>query len=180
MRRLLIALSAVLALLPGVAHADAPNPTLFTLSSPDFANGGNLPVTSTCLGLGLGNPPALRWSGAPAGTREFVLIVTDPQGVTGAVDHWVVYDIPATDTGSAHGQAPAGAKQGLDSFLLPFWLPPCAPGSTPHHYTFTLYALDGHLNLTGLRPPTASQVQTSMTGHILATTRLVGLSALLQ
>lgn len=175
------ALTGPFALAPAMADGSStasPNGQ-FAITSPEFPNGGVIPKASTCVGLGLGNPPALAWSGLPAGTAELALIVTDPEGVTGTIDHWVVYGIPTSDAGSAHGAAPVGATQGLNSFLLPLWLPPCAPSSTPHHYVFTLYALNAHLPTSGLLPLTAQQLSTAMKGHVLAQTSLVGLSALL-
>jgi Raf kinase inhibitor-like YbhB/YbcL family protein len=143
-----------------------------TLGSSQFVNGGPLPLASTCLGLGLGHPPALQWSGVPSSAHELALLVTDPQGATGVISHWVVTAIPTTDPGSAAGKAPAGSRQGLDGFLLPLWLPPCPPPGSLHRYVFTLYAIDTHL--TFLLPPTDAQVRNAMTGHILATSNLAG------
>jgi phosphatidylethanolamine-binding protein (PEBP) family uncharacterized protein len=49
----------------------------FTLSSTAFENGGHIPpVYTRCDGEDLS--PPLQWSGAPADTRSFALIVDDP------------------------------------------------------------------------------------------------------
>jgi Raf kinase inhibitor-like YbhB/YbcL family protein len=170
------AFSIMIAGTTGPALAASPAQTAegsqMTLGSSQFVNGGPLPLASTCLGLGLGHPPALQWSGVPSGAHELALLVTDPQGATGTISHWVVTAIPTTDRGSASGRAPAGSRQGLDSLLLPLWLPPCPPPGALHHYVFTLYAID--TQLTFLLPPTDAQVRNAMTGHVVATADLVG------
>jgi phosphatidylethanolamine-binding protein (PEBP) family uncharacterized protein len=48
----------------------------FTLESPDFANGEPLPTWARA---DSGNrAPSLSWSGAPEGTKSFVVTVYDP------------------------------------------------------------------------------------------------------
>src|SRR5687767_2186896 len=47
-----------------------------TITSPAFAHDGTIPTEHTCEGDDLS--PPLAWSGAPAGTRSFALIVDDP------------------------------------------------------------------------------------------------------
>jgi hypothetical protein len=135
-----------------------------------------LPVSSTCLRIGIGRPPALQWADVPAGTVQFALLVTDPQGITGTFSHWVVFGIPAADRGNEQGAAPVGSRQGLDSFFLPTWAPPCPPTGT-HQYVFTLFALDSALHF--VVPPTDAQVRAAMGGHVLASATLVATFRLL-
>ena len=47
-----------------------------SLTSPAFAPNGDIPEEYTCDGKDLA--PPLEWSGAPAGTRSFAIIVDDP------------------------------------------------------------------------------------------------------
>ena len=47
-----------------------------TLTSPAFANGGEIPARFTCDGQDLS--PALEWSGLPEGTKSVAMIVDDP------------------------------------------------------------------------------------------------------
>ena len=55
-----------------------------TLTSPRFEPGGEIPVRHTCEGQDVS--PGLSWSGAPAGTKSFALIVDDPAGLLKSYD----------------------------------------------------------------------------------------------
>ncbi len=125
-----------------------------SLTSPDIANGATISLEQVFKGFGCTGQnisPALSWSGAPAATKSFALTVYDPDAPTGSGWwHWVVFDIPPTTTGlpknagnpSAH-LMPAGAVQSRTDFGAPGWGGPCPPqGDPPHHYIFTIYALD--------------------------------------
>jgi Raf kinase inhibitor-like YbhB/YbcL family protein len=155
---------------------DSPTPpqeetdmTGFVLISPSFADGGAIPSKHTCDGADVS--PALSWSGAPAGTAAFALIVDDPDA-RGFV-HWVAFDIAGATTGSLPEGVAAGGPppQGRTDFGRAGWGGPCPPGGT-HHYVFTLYALSGQLALTG--GSSAGDVRSAMAGKILAQTGLIG------
>src|SRR5437667_6658943 len=72
----------------------------FSISSPAFTEGGNIPPKFTC-DAGTTNPsPALAWKDAPAGAKSFVLILHDPDApLAGGFTHWVLFDVPASTTG---------------------------------------------------------------------------------
>jgi Raf kinase inhibitor-like YbhB/YbcL family protein len=124
----------------------------FTLSSRDFADGGTIAAAQVFNGWGFhgGNvSPALSWSGAPAGTRSFALMVHDPDAPTGSGWwHWIVYNIPAGTGSLAAGAGdaqkkllPPGAVQGRTDYGTVGYGGPAPPPGPPHHYHFRLYAL---------------------------------------
>ena len=85
----------------------------FTLSSRDFSPGGTLADEQAFDGMGCTGQnlsPELRWSGAPAGTKSFALMLHDPDAPTGGAGwwHWIAFDIPATVTELAKGAGKIG------------------------------------------------------------------------
>jgi Raf kinase inhibitor-like YbhB/YbcL family protein len=147
-----LSLAAAL-LLAGAATAGAQGAGHFTLTSPDVKPGATIPFRH--VGNFMGCPgqnvsPALQWSGAPTGTKSFVVTTYDPDAPTGSgFWHWVVYNIPASTTtlpagaGDPKGQAlPSGASQGNTDMAQAGYVGPCPPqGDKPHRYIFTVYAL---------------------------------------
>ncbi len=115
----------------------------FTVTSSGFTDGGGLPDAQV---QAKGNrSPQLSWSGAPEGTKSFAVTCYDPDAPTGSgFWHWTVANIPADVTGLEEGAAaPAGAVEGRTDFGTPGFggaAPP--PGHGPHHYIFTVFAVD--------------------------------------
>lgn len=140
----MIRIAVLLGLLALPAHAE------LSLTSPDFAEGATLPEAQVLNGFGCsgGNvSPALDWSGAPEGTKSYILTLFDPDAPTGSGWwHWTVANIPASVTGLAAGASPAGlpegAVEGRTDFGAPGFGGACPPeGAAPHRYVFTLYAM---------------------------------------
>jgi Raf kinase inhibitor-like YbhB/YbcL family protein len=149
------------------------------LTSPAFAPESEIPRKHTCDGEDVS--PELAWSDAPAGTKEFALIMDDPDAPPGTWVHWVAYGIPASQGGFAEGvprseKLDGGTIQGkcwgVDSFRRTGYYGPCPPPGAPHRYYFRLYALDTNLDL----PPgaTKSETMSAMEGHVLAEAVLMG------
>ena len=142
-----VALAALATALGGAGAAD------FKLTSPSIKPGSTLSDAQVFNGFGCTGKnvsPALKWSGAPAGTKSYALTVYDPDAPTGSGWwHWVVYNIPASATelpegaGTADGKGlPAGSAQGKTDFGAPGFGGACPPkGDKPHRYIFTVYAL---------------------------------------
>lgn len=128
-----------------------------TLTSPAGTDGGTLPAEYTCDGAGVS--PALSWSNAPSGTREFALLMTTLPGDGTTKWNWVLYAIPASASALARNSAGVGtAGVGSDGPQAAYQ-PPCSQGPGAKLYTFTLYALSAAPAL----PASASQV----TGPVL-------------
>jgi Raf kinase inhibitor-like YbhB/YbcL family protein len=151
MRRVLVSLGLLAGLLFAPTATDAAA-ALFKLTSPDVKAGAMIADAFVfnaggCTG---GNAsPALSWSGAPEGTKSFVLTVYDPDAPTGSgFWHWVMFNIPPTVTSlpqgaGASGKAPAGATQIENDYGTVGYGGPCPPkGDKPHRYIFTVYALN--------------------------------------
>ena len=145
------------------------------LTSTAFEPGSTIPKKFTCDGPDVS--PALAWSGAPAGTQSFALIMDDPDAPVGTWVHWVLYDLPTGTHELAEGvpkqeELPNGARQGRNDFRRIGYGGPCPPPGPAHRYFFKLYALDAPLALTP--GATKAEVEAAMRGHILAHAELMG------
>ncbi len=87
--------------------------------------------------------PTISWSHPPKDTQGFAVTVYDPDA-RGGWWHWIVLDIPVTAHALQQGKPlPPGAFAVTNSFGHARWDGPCPPKSDPpHHYVFTVYALD--------------------------------------
>jgi Raf kinase inhibitor-like YbhB/YbcL family protein len=146
----------------------------FTLSSPALVAGEEIPKLHTCQGAD--QSPALSWHGAPAGTKQFALIVDDPDAPVGTWVHWVVYGVPNSTTELPQAVPPSetladGARQGLNDFGKVGYGGPCPPPGKPHRYFFKIYALDASIHLK----PRASKADLlrAIEGHILGRAELM-------
>ncbi len=115
----------------------------FTLTSPDFHDGGPLPKSAEFNGFGCtgGNiAPELNWVGVPKGTQGFAFTITDYDApVTEGFHHWVVYNIPSSAR-ELEGNHPF--SEGTTDFGTTGYSGPCPPPDGQlHHYVFRLYAL---------------------------------------
>jgi Raf kinase inhibitor-like YbhB/YbcL family protein len=141
-----------------------------------FADGGRIPKRFTCAGADVS--PALSWSGVPAETRSFVLLMDDPDAPGGTWRHWAVYDIPSDIHELAQAmpkKAQVGTlKQGMNDFQRVGYGGPCPPpGHGPHRYRFRLLALDAPT--LGFSAEAAyDQVAAAARGHVTAEARRTG------
>lgn len=117
----------------------------FALTSPTITAGGAIPLAHVCTQRGGTNTsPQLAWTGAPAGTLSYAVVLTDKSNM---LVHAVIYDIPGSLTGLPVDvdkvYAPpdvAGAHQtlGYDGATRGY-LGPCPPNA--HTYEFAVHAL---------------------------------------
>ena len=150
---------------------------MLNLTSPAFSDGGPIPRAHTCDGADMS--PPLTITGVPDGAKELALIVDDPDAPAGVWTHWVLYKVPCTTSVLAPGiakeaelSAPLGARQGANDSRRIGWGGPCPPKGRPHHYAFTLYALDLELDV----PPGATKavLLAAIEGKVIAEAKLIG------
>ena len=141
------------------------------ISSDAFPDHGDIPVLHT--GDDRDVSPALSWSGAPAGTKSFAVVVHDPDApLVDGFTHWVLYNIPADVTSLSEGDSQFTA--GVHSMGQPGYIGPAPPpGHGTHHYFFWVYALDEDLDLEpGL---SRSELLSQIEDHTIEQARIVGL-----
>jgi Raf kinase inhibitor-like YbhB/YbcL family protein len=154
----------------------------FTLSSTTFKNHHFVPASmvydhSGCTG---GNEsPQLSWTGAPKNTKSFAVLTLD---TTAIFWHWGMYNIAAATTSLPENAGTKKSKYGVE--VLNDWAiyygksnrgydGPCPPPGKPHHYVFTVYALDTTLKLR--RSAYVEDLDLAIRGHILGSASITGL-----
>lgn len=158
-------------------------PPMIHMQIDEFSDGGHIPSKYTCA-AGQNSPsPKITWSGAPASTQSYVLIMHDPDPVlagsaTNDVLHWAIFDIPGNSKELPEGVKPGeqadGAKQIKNIAMNNGYLGPCPPaGHGDHHYTFELFALNAKLGL----PDSTSRAEllNAMNGKVVAKGLYIGM-----
>jgi Raf kinase inhibitor-like YbhB/YbcL family protein len=139
------------------------------LTSPDFEDGSGIPREHTCDGEG--TAPELRWSGVPSRVVELALTCEDPDAPGGTFVHWVAWGIdPAGGVLLPDGGAGTLGQNGFGKLGYGGPCPP--PGHGPHHYEFTLYALDASVDLEP--GATIDDLRSAIDGHVRVTATLMG------
>jgi Raf kinase inhibitor-like YbhB/YbcL family protein len=153
----------------------------FRVTSSLFGEGGTIPTSAAYTWAGGRNiSPDLQWTGAPEGTRSFALSVWDPDAPTGVgFTHWVLFNLDPGLTGldagaGAGGKNPPGSTLGFTDFGDSEYGGMAPPeGDDPHHYHFTVYALD-EAELDSGPTTTYPKFQFLIRGHVLAQATLIG------
>lgn len=145
---------------------------------------GCVPDASEHSRPGQNRQPQVSWSAGPEGTKSYAVIMSDPdvptvfddanaEGKTLPSDmkrreytHWIVTDIPATQTSFAAN------SEGNEAVR---YQGPCPPWNDLrlHHYRFVVYALDVP-SVSLPAKPEAGDARAAMRGHILADGTLTG------
>lgn len=140
------------------------------LFSSAFRQGQDIPKEYTCDGKNIS--PPLVWKDVPAGTKSLVLIMQDPDAPSGAWDHWMLYNIPATAVSLPEGLRASADNipYGKNSWGNLEYDGPCPPRGE-HRYFFKLYAIDTTL----LANPNMNKsiLLAAVEGHILASAELM-------
>jgi Raf kinase inhibitor-like YbhB/YbcL family protein len=132
-----------------------PEVAAFTLTSTDIGDGKTLPEPQLSGAFGVpggeDRSPQLAWSGAPEGTRSYVLTCYDPDAPTGSgFWHWAVADIPTGTTELPTGAGTPGSSElpdgavtlANDAGMLGYLGSAPPPGHGEHRYYFTVHAVD--------------------------------------
>lgn len=157
-------------------HMDNEEGAKMKITSSVFQHEGEIPSKYTCEGDDISVP--LAWSGVPAEARSLALIVDDPDAPDPKAPkmvwvHWVLYNLPRSETGLAEAVAdlPEGTGEGLNDWKRTGYGGPCPPIGR-HRYFHKLYALDKVL--PDLGNPTRDELMKAMEGHIVSEAVLVG------
>lgn len=150
------------------------DPVTLSVRSSAFSAGDLIPTEHTCDGEDVS--PPLTWSGAPAETRSFAIVVDDPDAPSKTWVHWLVYGLPSTvtrlDEGASSEGLPGSAREGRNDFDDVSWGGPCPPVGPAHRYYFRVFALDETLSLeAGAR---RAELESAMEGHVIGRGEAMG------
>ncbi|USN51947.1 MAG: YbhB/YbcL family Raf kinase inhibitor-like protein [Myxococcales bacterium] len=143
----------------------------FILTSTAFSREKSIPTKYTCEGENISFP--LEWRGFPKATKNFALIMEDPDAPHGVFVHWVAWGLEKniSQLKENSSAAPGALQQGLNSTHKNGYMGPCPPSGT-HRYFVRLYALDIVLNLP--KETTKEKLLHAIKGHTIATAELMG------
>ncbi|MDP9090262.1 MAG: YbhB/YbcL family Raf kinase inhibitor-like protein [Pseudomonadota bacterium] len=134
-----VGISILLSLMSGIASA------AMSLTSVDIKPGVAIPIAHIYPRCGGQNiSPDLTWSGAPSGTKSFVLTMIDVDVKPDGWSHWVLFGLPASVRSLPRGakSLPSSGIAIVSNFGDAAYAGPCPPkGTGIHHYEFTIWAL---------------------------------------
>jgi Raf kinase inhibitor-like YbhB/YbcL family protein len=164
---------------PGTAK----NLPVLSVTSTSFTSGGSIPFAQAFTGCGnTGTAQNLStdiaWTAGPTGTASYVLTEFDTDAPTGVgFWHWTIFNIPPTVTSlalNATTSPPAGSIQGYNDYGFSGYGGPCPPvGDPPHHYYFTVSALNSMLSGV-TASATGAFLTFNMDGKVIAQGQLLG------
>ena len=117
----------------------------FTVTSDDVTDGA--PLKDDQVAAKGNTSPQLSWSGAPAGTKSYVVTCFDPDAPTpSGFWHWVLVDLPANvtslETGAAAGDLPGKAFHVRNDGGETGFMGAAPPqGDQVHRYFFVVHAV---------------------------------------
>ena len=143
----------------------------FKLTSPAIKDGGLLPVKFT--GDGSAATLPLCWTGAPAGTQCFAVIMHHiaPDKIKW---YWILYNIPATTTALPCNVSSTVGLRGNNSVNdRAEYAPPHSKGPGKKRYIYTLYALSAPVVMKiPAEQVGRDELLAAMKGKILGTAKL--------
>lgn len=128
-------------------YAKLPTVADFSVNSADVTDGS--PLADAQVAAAANTSPQLSWTGAPEGTKSFVVTCFDPDAPTpSGFWHWVVVDVAPTvtsldaDAGASDEALPGNAFHVRNDGGQREYMgaaPP--PGDRPHRYYFVVHAV---------------------------------------
>jgi Raf kinase inhibitor-like YbhB/YbcL family protein len=168
----------------GGGKGKGPAGPTFTVTSPSFADGGEIPAKFTFRGDNKSPQFDFHWVmggndvEAPATLQSYVIIFHDMENATakGPEDtlHWSAFNIPGSAKslaeGLGSGDLPDGTRNGpgiasAGGRGAPAYFGPGAGPGPFHHYMFEFYALDTKLDLPA--NTTRDMILEAMKGHVI-------------
>jgi Raf kinase inhibitor-like YbhB/YbcL family protein len=135
----------------GKGGGGIPAPIMLKIAA--YSDGGTIPANLGCANGNMATSPAMTWSGAPAATAAYAVILHDPDVAVNGDDvlHWAIYNIPGTATGlpaavPVKAMLDDGSMQINNIAQMPGFMGPCPPPPTVHHYVFEIYALNAKID----------------------------------
>jgi Raf kinase inhibitor-like YbhB/YbcL family protein len=140
-----------------------------------FEEGQTIPKSAAHSMVGGENKsPDLQWSEGPPGTRSYAVTCYDPDApTTVGFTHWVVFDIPPETRSLEAGATPPGVSGFTDWGESAYGGMAPPPGDSPHHYQFTVYALDTE-SLGADATTTFAKFRFLSRDHVLASGTITG------
>jgi len=141
-----------------------------TITSSAFEHNHPMPSKYTCDGSNIN--PSLSFTQVPKEAESLVLLVDDPDAVSGIWHHWIVYNMESTVSEIPENASTVPGSEGITSFGKSGYGGPCPP-SGKHRYFFKLLALDIKLELP--EGATYNEFQSAIENHIIDQAELIGL-----
>jgi Raf kinase inhibitor-like YbhB/YbcL family protein len=138
-----------------------------SIRSSAFDHNGEIPMKYTCDGLNIS--PPLEVNGIPRDAKSLAIIMDDPDAPGNTFDHWLVWNIPPTDTIPENTQP---GLEGTNSSGKIGYMGPCPPSGT-HRYFIKVYAVDTLLETE--KGANKVKINYVLNDHVLAYGELVGL-----
>ena len=136
--------------------------------SPDFDNGGSIPVRCTCDGENV--YPTLIVNGIPEGTKSLLIIAEDPDSSAESGAGWMAWNVPPVET--ILEETFVSADSDAERISAIAYQGPCPGDETPQRFSFKVFALDSFLALDKDREK--SDVLEMLNGIVLAKGELTG------
>lgn len=145
------------------------NKDTLALNSPDFNDGGIIPVTYTCDGRDIS--PSFFVGGVPINAKSLVILMEDTSMITQSFTHWISFNLNPQTVSIENAKVLGNASTGVNDFGNMEYNGPCPPLGESHKYTFRVYALDVDLDL---KFPRREVLNSAIRGHIIASGSVTG------